>query len=272
MAEFKCSLCDYKSYIKSCVESHIKRKNKCVDTDEIPTVIVINNDKVVCDFCNKSYSTKENLSRHVKYFCKKKGDVSSILLQRIEDLEKRLKDKDEDKHKEVTNITNINNTDNSVNTNIDNRTIIVINSYKDPCLDHLTDEDYERAIKKIFMSVPYFLEKMFLNKKVPENHSILVTNLKDGSYAKVHDGKGWKTIEQEKVINTIVDDSEYILEQHAEDNPELMKCIERYKKIKEAGGKSVEKEIRSGVKTLLYDGKEMVKETINKTKKQKKKS
>lgn len=97
--EFGCSICGYTSSQKINVVNHINRKRSCgpgiKEIIEIPV-------EIKCDFCSKTFSTKQNLSYHIKNSCKKK-DVAKDA--RIKELEEQLKEA-----KQVTNITNNNTT------------------------------------------------------------------------------------------------------------------------------------------------------------------
>jgi L-fucose mutarotase/ribose pyranase (RbsD/FucU family) len=141
--------------------------------------------------------------------------------------------------------------------NNNNVNIIVINSYKDPSLDHLTEKDYKAAIKRIVMSVPEIIRRIHFDSRAPENHNILLTNFRS-KHAKVFDGKEWRTIEEDKLIDMLLDDNEYLLEQWGEDHPEQKELIERYKQIKESDKEAVIKEIRKEIKTLIYDKRKMI--------------
>jgi len=67
--KFGCSLCEYTSYKKSHVVRHINKKKSCgqgiKEIVEIPV-------EIMCKFCNKNFSTKENLNDHTKKNCKHK--------------------------------------------------------------------------------------------------------------------------------------------------------------------------------------------------------
>lgn len=138
---------------------------------------------------------------------------------------------------------------------------IRLNSYRDPSLDHLTEDNYTRAMKKMARSVPEIITHIYFNENIPQNHNVCITNFYS-KFAKVFDGKEWRTVNQEKLINDLIDDSEYLLECYADNHPELKQYIDRYHDIKGKYGPDVEKEIKLEVKTLLYDKRNMVKYRI----------
>ena len=65
--EFCCSVCKYTSFIKRDVARHVERKNSCgpgkKEIVEIPV-------EIKCEYCNKNFYTKSNLSDHIKNNCK----------------------------------------------------------------------------------------------------------------------------------------------------------------------------------------------------------
>jgi hypothetical protein len=261
MSEFVCSVCSFRSNVKKVVERHINKKKRCTNNEEIAKIIVIEKE-IKCEFCSKMYKTIDSLERHKKNFCKIKDKLLQERLKELETANKELETRLKEKEDQISNTSNT--TINNTTINNDNRTVIniVINSYKDPSIEHLTDKDYIRAIKRIVMSIPEIIRHIHFNENAPENHNVCITNFK-GKFARVFDGKEWRTVDEEVVINTLINDNEYLLEQYAEDNPELQVYIDKYKRIKEANKESVEKETKKEVRTLLYDKRNMVIKMIN---------
>ncbi len=88
--EFKCSSCSYCTPYKISAERHINKQKKCGQNPsivEVPSVIV-------CEYCNKSYASRDNLTKHYK-ICEikesaKKEDLKKEI-QRLEIENKSLK-------------------------------------------------------------------------------------------------------------------------------------------------------------------------------------
>jgi len=80
--EFQCSICSYTSPFKISIIKHINKKKKC---GENPTIILISTE-IKCEYCNKFYKTKDNLSQHLK-ICSKKTDHTK---KENEDLKKQI--------------------------------------------------------------------------------------------------------------------------------------------------------------------------------------
>jgi hypothetical protein len=112
----------------------------------------------------------------------------------------------------------------------------------------------EDAIRKTFLSVPKLIESVHFNKEFPENHNICITNRRTKD-AKVFDGKKWKTINKDLLINEIVDTYERELTNYAEEKGDT-KYIKNYEKAKKRG--EGEKDLKEEVHNVLYDNSEMV--------------
>jgi hypothetical protein len=252
--EFACSICEYTSERKEHIKKHINNKTKCGEgTPEIIEIQV----EIICEHCNKSFKTRPNLKKHEKICKVKKSNVeeeNKILKEKLA-IAEALAAK-ATSAPAVTN--NTNNIDNSTNIQTQNNIIINITPYNDPNLEG-AEKYYLSALKKMFMSIPYIIEQIHFNTDFPENHNLCIKNYRT-KLAKVFNGKEWKTMDEDVVINELIDTYERLLEDWAEDKPTRMQYIERYKEIKDRDGKSkVYKDLKDEVKKLIYDKRDMIK-------------
>jgi 5-methylcytosine-specific restriction endonuclease McrA len=89
MPEYKCSGCDYNTYIKCHMGDHINRKNKC-SVDEL-NIIEIDSD-FNCEYCKKTFSIRSNLNRHLKTCKVKKQNLEKELdKQKNNEIEEKYK-------------------------------------------------------------------------------------------------------------------------------------------------------------------------------------
>lgn len=239
--EFKCSGCDYTSCLKSHVVRHINRKNKC----GVNLKVVEINIAIICEICGKKYKTKGNLKKHLKN-CKIDDEKDQII--------KKLEDKVEELNNKLSSNSGTIITNNI--TNIQQNIIINVTPYNDPDLDGL-EKYYLMALKKLFMSVPTIIEKVHFNTEYPQNHNICISNYRN-KLAKVFNGKEWRTMNEDKLIQELLDTYESLLENWAEDDEDRMKYIEKYNDIKNNDNKKID-EIKEEIKNMIYDKRSMIK-------------
>lgn len=244
MSEYYCSLCDYTSDLLKNAERHIIKKNKCGNNPEI----LIRNIEIICEYCNKKYSSKPNLKIHQKKSCNAK---QLILEKEVEQLKEELT-----KTKIALEFSQKPQTVNITNNNI----IINMNGYKNTSFEHISDKQYNRAIGRLLMSVPQMIQDVHFNPKIPENHNIYISNIKN-KYAMVYDGKNWEIKDQERVIDDLIRDHEYAMEEwlggEGEKFPKAMDNFNKYLDVKEKDGAL--RTMKEEIKLILYNKRDMIK-------------
>jgi hypothetical protein len=254
MVQYTCPRCIFETDHKSKMKVHIERKNPCKCTkldieikDYEKEILDRTFDMTKCVLCNTIFSDKTMYNDH-KLECDKQ------ILNKLKELEEEnLMLKSQLAIKTSMPITNnIDNSTTNINFNIN------LYPYNDPNLPD-ADKLYREAIKKIFMSVPKLIELIHFNTDLPENHNICIKNFRS-KIAKVYNGKEWKTMDEDKLIDELINTYEGDLENWAEDNPKRMQYIEKYREIKERDGKGkVYKDLKDEVKKLIYDKRDMIK-------------
>ncbi len=82
MSEFKCSVCNYTSSLKSHVIRHMNKKVSCgqgiKEVIEIPV-------EITCEFCNKKFMSKHNLKIHTKNSCKQKDLIKDEEIRKLKE-------------------------------------------------------------------------------------------------------------------------------------------------------------------------------------------
>jgi hypothetical protein len=136
------------------------------------------------------------VKRNVRNSKQKQTDNISLMSEEII----KMKDKIDlllEKVNTSTPTTNINTTHNTVN--------IYINSYKDPSVTHLTNQDYLRVLNRDNVkSIIPLIEKMYFSPRVPENHSIYIPHLKyQHAIVKDRDNK-WKRMNKKDVVENMI--------------------------------------------------------------------
>jgi len=227
MARYICNRCGYESFSKRNAERHINKTIQCKTNEETELKLIIIDDILYCDKCNKKYKTFDSLKRHQKSSCK------------------------------IINTTN--------NVQINNNYITIsLTPYNDPNMKGM--QPYlEAALRKTFLSIPNLIENVHFNNEYPENQNICITNKRTND-AKVFDGKKWKTVNKELLLNEIVDTYERELTNYAEENGKT-RFIKDYESAKRRGGVNAEKDLKEEVHNVIYDNSIKVNTRIKEVKK-----
>lgn len=283
MPNYKCEKCNKEFYKKSAYDSHSLRLKPCIKE-------IIENK---CNYCNKNYSNKYNLSVHLN-ICKKKGvelnkkstleELKELIKQELQKDNEELKKKLEEQQKKIEELTHltesnhpsgniINNTTSNSNNNSNNNNTTTNNIFN---IFSVGKEDLSRLSKeeiiKICTSGTYYpivaAEIIHCNQKYPEFQNFLIPNLRSNTgLVKIDDN--WVSRSHDEIFRAILK----IDKNHVSS---LMKDLEVDKKLQvklEATqdeidtNESKEHQIPK-IKQSLYNASKMVKK--NKKKEEKK--
>jgi len=230
--------------------SHIFLTN--IEKNSIKEIVDIENkDKLfICEYCDKSFNKKFNLTRH-STTCKSKPIIPTIpstyydqelneiknQLKELKELKelkdeneklkeiqlKKLKDENEKLKKQIkknkSTIKNINshNTNNNVNINIVNNNNII--NFNDVDLSNVDKNLFVNPImdRRLFGKaiILKMIENIYINENLPEYQNIVITD-KNRGYVKVYNDGKWKTNNVETinlVLNSIIEHSKLILDE-----------------------------------------------------------
>lgn len=299
---YKCTRCGYENKLKSNFIRHLNRKNICKPKlKNIPIQEVFNlyfpskklknsshllnlssknlnfpsNSLNICMHCNRSYTRKDNLLRHLKTCKHKKEEKEYNELKKLVNLlNEQLKLEREKFKKEISkkdmqidkllkkngiNINTFNTT-----TNIQNN--IKILAFNKSDLSHLTDNDFKFCFNRSSLCIPHLVKKIHFNPKKPENHNIYISNIKN-NYVMTYDGIKWNLQSRDDVIDEMIVDNECILEDKIEDwinkghkYPDIMKKFNRYLEKKE--NDIVKNKIKEEIKLILFNNRKMINNEI----------
>jgi hypothetical protein len=208
-------------------------------------------EKPQCKFCNIIFHNKSNLNRHLRKGCKDYYD---------EEIKKKLREKDEEVEKLKKEIDKL-----KMSQHITNN-INVIAYNKTPDLSHLTNNDYLKIMNKGFSSVPKLIEAIHYNPNKPENQNVYIPNIKN-NYAMIWNGDKWNLGNQDEIIEDMYDDKSNILIEKMEEiekvvsnkYPSVVKKFRRF--IDGKDDDTIKNKIKQDIKLLLYNNKEMIKNT-----------
>jgi phage FluMu protein Com len=204
---------------------------------------------LACVYCDKVFTHKPSMQRHMNHRCKKNKQLNLIKQQQetIEIQKKHI----ETQKKILTQRPNhtINNTTNNTTNNTVNIQNNYILPYKDTDTSHLTTKDYAFCVKQPD-GVKRLIEKIHFNPMKPENQNLTITNLTD-KYMMVYDGTQWKKVLKSE-LNKIYNQKESLLEEWVEQDPVLKEKFYEYIKTER---KDVHLERIEAIKLMMYNQK-----------------
>jgi hypothetical protein len=143
----------------------------------------IEEDKLKCEHCNKKFSRRYSLNRHINNRCKNKNnnDNNNIIIEKLKEL---LLTKT--KTKSTKNITNIE-TQNNSNIQTQNQTNITIN-FGEEDIKKLTECEILTSLKSLSNCFQNFVKVIHLNDRLPEYSNILINNMRSDFGSIIEDG------------------------------------------------------------------------------------
>ena len=168
------------------------------------------NSQPTCEYCLRTYSRKDNLTKHLKT-CKKKKEAEILAITQNEKIIKIEKEIEELKN---LKIQTQNNTTNNItnNNNINNSKNIYINNYGNEDLKHLCNKDFAKLLDGIYNAVPKLIEKIHFDPEHPENQNIKYTN-KRSPYLKVIKDNKWQFVSKKEELLDLIDNKCFMLKE-----------------------------------------------------------
>ena len=247
MYKFNCIICDYHTNRKSDLNKHLNTKKHkknikiCIpieNENEKTTYqeynVLKNKDNFEiegsfkCHFCNAIFTRQDNLSRHIKSYCKNKINCYKEEYNKNNDeYIKLLKNKDEQINKlldKIENNTYIQNTQNNV----------VINDFGNENNKMLTKNFLFKLINVPMSSIPRMVKKIHFNDDFPENKNMRILNKKDNKLQIIKNGK-WQYVSKKETLRNLIDQKNCTLEEFYQTNKEMLNQInrKRFEKFRE---------------------------------------
>lgn len=203
-AQFICPKCGKIFRGKYGFDYHVQ-KNVCKDNTRT-------NDNNVCEHCNKQYSSYSALWTHKGKWCKAKIQKEDNTQRHLEEQVKIMQD-EMNRMRLAMETTIVNNTINN-NINNSNNTINVnfLVKFGKEDTSKLTMNDMHNILNYGFYAVNALVKKMHFDPNTPENHNVCFNNLKD-KYGTIFDGTEWVTKNKSEIIDTLIDDKRFIIEE-----------------------------------------------------------
>ena len=250
------------------------------------------NEQFKCPNCNKIFSSKPNMRRHQLHRCKENKKIQELVkikelkeINELKDIRKTLAVEKQKISKEISSINEdtmkiiqnktINNSNNTINNgdtinNINNNTIhnnIILNSYGQEDLSHITAEILDKLIEGPGSMISNLMKMIHFNSSKPENMNMFIPNIRD-KYIKTFKGNEWKLENKNELIPILLEKSYSILDDHYSNNESKYSNFNRkFFKIIQEGIENNDKEICKYQKELMelaiLNGTKKYKDTFN---------
>jgi Zinc finger, C2H2 type len=212
-SKFTCERCHYSTNVKCHLIDHLKKKNECQTIhssisreDIINRLQGLSEKKHTCNICNKMFSYKRNLQRHIKTQHNTVGETTNNTQNYTDCFNTNCHN--------TTNNTNITN-----NFNISPVINIDLRPFGDEIVDYLMENDkfLSLCVKSIKASgVPNMFDAIWLNDDIPQNKNIKFKTIRHPSLVKIYTNDGWKETEAENPLNICIDKILNILRQQTD--------------------------------------------------------
>jgi hypothetical protein len=142
-----------------------------------------------CEKCNKKFTTKQSMIYHNDNTCKIKENIAEIMKDKIEKLERKIEQLQNNNPHNTTNNTTTNNNNNTTNNNNTNNgtvnNIIYINKFGTENIADLNENEVKEIFSKNLESIIKFVQHLNFNARLPSNHNFCTTSL-DGQYLSIY--------------------------------------------------------------------------------------
>ncbi len=272
--KYYCKCCNYDAKQKCNYEKHLKTKKHLKSTKSQQKVNIQSTksqhffSNFECKYCNKNFTTRQSMYRHIKYTCKQNKDedlkeLVRLLNEQNQELKQELKQQQDNMQKQIDKLTKKLQIQKigTQNNNSHNHTInYTINNYIDTDYSHLTDRDYIKCIKDTNHCVKALIERVHLNEKKPTNMNIYIPSMKD-SYIMMYKDNEWTIQDRKQILDDLYDRNEYELEawydEFHEKYPEIIKSFKKYLENKKEDDEIVS-DIKRKVLMEFYNKRNMV--------------
>ncbi len=250
-----------------------KKEKKEIIVEDNNILIDEKNNKIIkdehrCEFCLKTYKTRQSKSRHKKTCNVKKCGATNV--QEINDLinDLQTKIKDLEKNNGAKNIININN--GTINNQTNNK--IIINKIGEENPFELKMNQIQKVLSQELLSIITLIEYLNFNEQLPSNHNFLTSSL-ESNYLTIYNSdentfeKQRKKYVFDEVMESSISKVEKLYEVFKNDFPperqyEFKNNIDTLKQIHQAGySNKLLKELNKQLNLLSYNKKHIVEKT-----------
>lgn len=227
----------------------------------------------ICEYCNKEYSSRKTMLRHMKHYCKvkkdydvkKKADVAKN--ENLNELKKIISEEMAEQNNKINklldNVGTTNNSNNTMNNSGNHNNShnqvnnIQLNVFGKEDLSMITEKVKQELIKGPFKMMPKLMEMIYFNKDHPENHTLKLVNKKE-KIMKIHDKEGWKYVDKDETIDYILEDKNYAVDSYYDRNEAqfsdfVKKTYGRFRELFDSRDGELWKQITRDIDLVLWN-------------------
>lgn len=281
MVNYRCPRCGFETNHKAVFKKHLTRKKICepkikfvsikrivkqyslkINIDDISKEMFSKkniksnnkNKEYCCNYCNKSFTTRQAKSKHQLKVCKI-NNKNKIIIDKLNETVKEQKNQ----------IRMLLSTSNLSELELKNKDTKL--SYNESDHKFISDSKISECMKKQYMSIPHLIKMVHFDPKHPENHNIYVSNIQSKQLF-LYDGKKWVLKNKDETIDNLISSSEYKLKEtlgkwikDEENKDKYAFAINKFKKYLEMkDNDQIENNIKEEIKLMLYNNREVCKD------------
>ena len=235
-----------------------QKENKENKKNKMSKMSKMSKSNFVCLQCNKVFSRKDNLKRHMDGKCnvEKKNNIDLDYKELFFDIKNQYENEKTDfkKHIEIL----LSKVGNTTNTTINNTQNIQLNSYGKEDMSHISEILKTELLKIPYAMIPKLIEAVHFNDTKPENKNIYLPNKKD-NLIKIYKNNKWVYKDKDQTLNDLVDSKYNMLDDHYDsvEKTDLTPFIKmnylKFRKYYDEGDKELSEQIKKECDLILLN-------------------
>ena len=155
--------------------------------------------KFTCEYCDSTFTRKDNLNKHLKSRCHKKTNLEKKLEDMKNEYEEKIEKYERDQKLLYNHIDKL--LEKVGDTNITQN--IVLNCYGKEDLSHIPTSKWSSLLKLPYVMIPKMIQEVHFNKNCPQNNNICIPNKKE-PYVKIFTDNKWHLADKKSTINDLI--------------------------------------------------------------------
>ena len=169
--------------------------------------------KFQCEYCNSTFTRKDNLTKHLKNRCQNKTNLEKKLEEMKNEYEEKIEKYERDQKLLYNHIDKL--LEKVGDTNITQN--IVLNGYGKEDLSHIQPTKWSSLLKLPYVMIPKMIQEVHFSKNCPQNNNICIPNKKE-PYVKIFTDNRWHLADKKTTINNLIAKNFNRIDEYYNDN------------------------------------------------------